>query len=275
MIHLDSQERPSRIRPSIAFLVYVALILMAPETRSQVSVPTKIALVDRIQIAGQIYADIQTYFGHWRGLPNFNLQQEYESYLNEMLMADDRKQFDLLTVAFIARLRNGHSAFGDSWLWETDGAAIGFYAYPLNGRWTVTTSTNPNLRPGDVLTQIDGEDFEAFFQRNAKYISASDDRWLRRAFFEKNYIFPHKFPLTIADGRTVKVARSGKTIWPGDEYEHIEVKDQEAFTYIRIPSFAGSNFEDEAISVIKKLDTTKPLVLGHDPLIPHAGGSDS
>jgi len=45
----------------------------------------------------------------------------------------------------------------------------------------VTASEVGGLKPGDVLARIDGKPFEEFAGSRENYVSASDERWRRRA----------------------------------------------------------------------------------------------
>jgi len=70
----------------------------------------KLTLDQRVWFATQIYATIQTYFGHWQAVPDFNLDTAYQKYLAQILPSDDRKNFDLATLELVAQLKNGHRA---------------------------------------------------------------------------------------------------------------------------------------------------------------------
>jgi carboxyl-terminal processing protease len=94
----------------------------------------KLSLHDRGWIATQIYSAITTYFGHWRAVPELDLDKEFQSYLDQILATDDRRAFDLASMELIAKLRNGHSGFRDNWLIDNDGQMLGFYACQSTNR---------------------------------------------------------------------------------------------------------------------------------------------
>lgn len=98
----------------------------------------KLTLDDRIVFASQIYGAIPVYFAHMEGVPNLELDSEYRAYVNTILKSDSRRDFDLATMEFVAKLENGHTWFGDWWLRKTLGQSLGFYAHPIGGDWTVT-----------------------------------------------------------------------------------------------------------------------------------------
>jgi carboxyl-terminal processing protease len=228
---------------------------------SDAPAPETISLSERVVIASHLYSAIQMYFGHWKGLPDFDLDKDYAHYIQQVIASDDRHQFDLASIEFLASLKNSHSGFSDKWLRENFGHRLGFYAYPIDGEWVITRSSIKDLNVGETITAIDGEPFEAFYQRNRKYVSASDERWRRRAFFENAYLFPASFTLTLQVGRRVSVTRRGEFRWPGDEFHSIESSLHDDVAILRIPSFAPQNFEDSAVEFLKKLGPVKALIL--------------
>jgi carboxyl-terminal processing protease len=250
-------------RTSFAVSLLACLLNLSSigKAMAQDQVASRLELVDRATIGSEIYSSIKMHFAHWRSLPNFDLEKEYRAYLQQVLSDDDRHSFDLASIAFVAKLHNGHSGFGDQWLWDSYGQMLPFYAYPIENRWTVIGSEVRGLAPGDVIATIDGEDFEHFYQRNAKYVSASDERWSRRSFFENTYLFPERFALRLEDGRNVTIAREGKHHWAGDEYTHTESNVQPGFVYVRIPSFDKDVFEQEAMDAIQKADPHASVIL--------------
>ncbi len=252
------------IRSFLMLNLILFSFLLAPgafHAQQIVTAPEKLPLGKRVWIATQIYSSIGTYFGHWRGVPGLDLDKEFQSYLDQVIANDDRRAFDLASMELFAKLKNGHSGFGDAWLRLTDGQRLGFYAYPIDGQWVVTQSSNRGLKPGDVIARIDEESFESFFRARRKYISASDERWARRAFFEYPYLFPKSFTLELGDGRKVSIVREGEFRWPGSEHTDITVREEDGVAYIRIPSFSEPKFEKAAIEAVQKLSQSKAIIL--------------
>ncbi|HEY6332802.1 MAG TPA: hypothetical protein VI756_25990 [Blastocatellia bacterium] len=64
---------------------------------------------DRVWIATQFFADIQTYFGHFRALHDLDMEKEFQAYIDQIVASDHRRTFDLATTALPAKLQNGHS----------------------------------------------------------------------------------------------------------------------------------------------------------------------
>jgi carboxyl-terminal processing protease len=216
----------------------LAIVLTLAASAAAPSPPPEdtLALERRVFVASEIYASVLGHFGHWRGVPNLDLDEAYQKYPRSIIAHNGRRAFELASMEFLARLHNGHSGFDDRWLREHFGQRLGFYAYPIDGRWTVTSTRLAGLRVGDVIRAIDDKDFEAFYRENARYLPASDERWARRSFLEHTYLLPLDFMLTLIDGRTIHVHRSGEFQWPGAEYEGIEVRRDAGIAYIRIPS---------------------------------------
>jgi hypothetical protein len=73
-----------------------------------------LSLGERVFIASKIYSLIPTFFAHWKGT-DLDLDAAYRAYLNKILSSNDRRQFDLATMEFVAKLRNGHTGFWDPW----------------------------------------------------------------------------------------------------------------------------------------------------------------
>jgi len=139
---------------------------------------------------------------------------------------------------------------------------IGFYAYPIDGEWVVARSSLPALSIGEVITAIDNELLDSFYQRNRQYISGSDERWRRRAFFEAPYLFPPRFTVTLKDGRKIDVARQGAFQWPGSDAKANQTSRRaDGVAILRIPAFNPAVFEDSAVEFLKTLGPVKALII--------------
>ena len=241
----------------------LAVILVATTTLGAAPAPggDRLDLDRRALVASQVYASVLRHFGHWRGIPELDLDTAYQEYLHNVLADDGRRAFDLASMEFLARLHNSHSGFDDRWLRERFGQMLGFYGYPIDGQWTITATSLPGLKVGDVIRSIDGRDFEQFYRQNNRYLPASDERWARRSFFEHTYLFPPTFTLGLADGRHVRVTRAGEFQWPGEQYKAIEVRRDGGILYIRIPSFGNPVFEQTAIETLKTLGAERAVIL--------------
>lgn len=204
----------------------------------------------RVWLASKLHALVEANFAHWRAAPVADFDSLTRAYLAEAVRSDDRRAFDLATLAYVAALGNGHTTFNDRWLRERHGQGTGFYARHVEGRWVVTRSELPALRAGDVLAAIDGEPLEAFYQRQRRYVNGSDDRARRRVFFSRAFLLPPRFTLTLGDGRRVPVERRAY----GGAAPAVETRALEdgRVAYLRIPSFGEPRFEDSALAVVAR-----------------------
>jgi carboxyl-terminal processing protease len=222
----------------------------------------KLAVGARAFAASKIYSLMQLYFSGWKSLPELDLDIAYRNYLERALAADDRREFDLATMEFVARLRNGHTVLWDSWLTKNYGQSVGFYARPLDGKWVVQTSLMPSIKAGDVLSKIDGIEAETFFRRQQKYISGSNEAAQRHNLFFLPYLFPGRFTLTFEGGRSVEVDRTANNL-PAEGKTSPEGRwlTKETIAYIRIPSFAEPLFEEKALAQILRFEKAKTLIV--------------
>jgi len=237
------------------------MLLTAASLRADEATDQTLALKDRVVVASRIYSDIQIYFGHWLGIPGFDLNAEYATYLDKALATDSRKAFDLATMEFMAKLENGHSGFRDPWFQNTYGQELNFYAYPVDGKWVVTKSELPDLKVGNVITALNGEPFESFYQHCRPYISASDERWRRRALFDYPYLFPESFDLTLADGRHVTIHRNGPHGASGAFHPTVDVSNRSGILIVHIPGFDAPSLEADALQAIKKTPSAKAIII--------------
>ncbi len=69
----------------------------------------ELSLEDRMFILSKTYNAIATYFAHWNNVSGLDLDEAYKSYLPRVISTEDRFDFGLLMMEFIAILRDGHS----------------------------------------------------------------------------------------------------------------------------------------------------------------------
>ena len=214
---------------------------------------------DRVFVASKTYSLLQLHLCRGGKEIAPDLDGLYRNYLDKMVSADDRRQFDLATIEFVAQLHNGHTFFWDTWLDESNNQPLGFYARPLEGKWVVQTSFLESLKPGDVVSLIDGTAVEAFFLRERRYISASSLAAQRSNLFLYPYLFPEQFTLTLEDRRQVSINRTVLTRRP-EKTEGRWVRPG-ATAYIRIPSFFNPSQEEEALDFVRQFHKSKVLII--------------
>jgi carboxyl-terminal processing protease len=236
----------------------ILLLLLAPACSAQ-QAEDRVALRDRMWMASKIYATILQYFGHWQAVPDLNLDAVYRPYLDQVAASDDRLAFDLATMELMARLRNGHSDFGDSWLWKNHGQPLGFWLDLVAGKWVVRDPEVEGLEPGQAVTAIDGKATGAFVADRAKYIAASDDRARRSKVFFSGFLWPGSFTLTFEDGRTLTLNRLALK-WKARTKPQQAPPLPDGVAYRRIPSFGDPRNEEAAIAFVKANTAAKLIV---------------
>jgi hypothetical protein len=93
-----------------AILLLSAALVIGPLAHAQFTAAA-ISLEDRARMATQIYHIISTFFP---GLSQEKFDADYAEYLRTILHSDDRREFDLACMEFVARLHDGHSWFYDN-----------------------------------------------------------------------------------------------------------------------------------------------------------------
>jgi carboxyl-terminal processing protease len=244
----------SRLPPAILSLF--ALAFLAPLSGQSTSV---VALRDRVVTAAKIYHQISTFY------PDLSPKQfdhDYEEYLGKILgPSDDRRSFDLASMALVATLHDGHTWFYDDWFDKNYGQPVGFVAYPLDNKWVVVRTGLAALHVGDVIEAIDGTPTQQYFERSRKYISASSDRDAGVSFFDTPVLFPERFTLTLDGARQVTVDRKqdkkqdppaqteGRWLVPG------------SIAYIKVPTFGGIETQAAALDYLKQFREAKAIIL--------------
>ncbi|MGA8438308.1 MAG: hypothetical protein WB762_25115 [Candidatus Sulfotelmatobacter sp.] len=225
-----------------SFVGLLATTVFALAGFAQTDSSDRISLHERIYIASRVYSTIQGYFNVWEDKDSIDLDQSYRNYLERILRGEDRREFDLETMRFVALLRNGHTWFNDRWLREKYGSSLGFYAEPIQDKWLVTRSDLPQLQLGDIVTSIDGKPTEDFFRENRQFLADSNERSQRSDLFTATYLFPQQFALTLGNGRRVNITRT-PDVNRATPHEQATGRwlEPSRFAYIRIPSFEGGS----------------------------------
>jgi carboxyl-terminal processing protease len=251
------QSKRITVRLSKGFNLYFLICLLCQMARGQTT-DVKITTSERAFTATQVYSLLDFRFAPAALAPGASLDASYRDYLKAVLAADDRRQFDLATIEFVAQLHNGHTFFWDAWL-DKNNQPLGFYPVPLGGYWVVQTSVLTALKPGDVIRSIDNIPAEAFFQRQQRYIAASSTAAQRRNLFRLPYLFPKQFILTLDGERKVTVDREKLKI-PEQKTEGRWIKPG-LTAYVRIPALVRPQFEQAALEYIHQYQNAKTLVI--------------
>jgi carboxyl-terminal processing protease len=215
----------------------------------------------RAWIASKIYASIETYFGHWEAVPALDLDAAYRDYLGEALASPGRFEFDLATLAFMARLENGHSGFADRWLYEVGGPPVGFTARRSADGWVVHTSRIGTLHPGDVVQSIGGRPAEDFVAERLRYVPASsEDEAVRKLWF-RSYLFPESFTVTLGGGETMQIDRARQELADAPSRAYEERLEPNGVAYLYIPTFGDPTMEEQAVAFLRAHSDAPALIV--------------
>ena len=240
--------------------VAILLVAVGIAKEAQVEAQTrKLSLQERVLLASKIYRIISSVFPH---LSQEKFDQQYREYVSHFLQSDDRREFDLTSMQFVATLHDGHSWFYDEWLEQNYGQPVGFLAYPIDGKWVVVRSQIESVKPGDVITHIDATTIEEFFSGNRKYVSASSDRDAGLSLFDTPAIFPSPFKLRLEDGREIAIDRvHDKKIEQGSPISEGRWLTPNAVAYIKVPTFHGIDTQAQALNYFREFHSAKTIIL--------------
>ncbi len=243
----------------VATLLIAIGVLAQSSTTPLVPSSAAIDLQDRVMMASQIYHVISTFFP---GLSQEKFDVAYRQYLATILRTEDRREFDLASMEFVADLHDGHSWFYDKWLDQTYAQPIGFLAYPLAGKWTVVRSALDSVHVGDVITGVDNGSVEESFERNRRYVSASSSRDAGVSFFDTPVVFPENFVLTLGDGRKIPIdRRNDKKTSPAPEITEGKWLVEKSVAYIKVPTFHGIQTQAKALEYLAQFHDAKAIIL--------------
>lgn len=242
-----------------AIRLLMVFCCLGPCAAVQMTPTPSLSRDEELFIASKVYSLLQIYSSSPPAESGHDLDGSYRNYLQKILTADDRRQFDLSSIEFVAQLHNGHTFFWDAWLDESNGHPLGFYAAPLEGKWVIRGSFLDRLKPGDIISKVDDATVEAYFLQQERYISGSSVTAQRQNLFLLPYLFPEHFTLTLEDGRQMIIDRApserppeqtvGRWLTPG------------AIAYIRIPSFFYPRFEERALDYVREFRSAKVLII--------------
>lgn len=222
----------------------------------------KLTIEDRIYIFSKIYFSIPLYFAGLQSVPEVNLDILYKSQLSNVLAVEDRYEFGLLMMEFLSNLKSGYCKYNDKYITEQYGNSLGFKVEYYDGKWIVKRSSLDQLPNFEVINEIDGQDFEAYFQKMSKYICAFSEREARSKFYNHSFLFPDKFELKSASGTSIFIDRqlgNRENNKPNAEGRWIRGNE---IAYLRLPSFyLNSEEENKIIDVVNVFKNTKALII--------------
>ena len=239
--------------------VLLSLWLTLASSRAAAQSSNDISLLDRVLIATQIYHQITTFYPE---LDRRQFDHDYHEYLAQILgPSNDRRAFDLASMALVATLHDGHTWFYDTWLDRNYGQPVGFSVYPWERGWVVVSSQLDSVTVGDVIQAIDGTLTQQYFEQSRKYISASSDRDGGTSFFDTPVVFPERFTLTLDGGRKVVIDREH------DKKQQTVPKTAGRWLvagsvgYIKVPTFHGVETQTAALDYLRQFHDAGTVIL--------------
>jgi len=216
---------------------------------------------DRVYTFSKICNSIISYFAGWQTVSNLDIDEIFKEYISKIIKVSDRFEFGLLMMEFLAKFNNGNCKYYDDFIMDELGCDLGFKLSFYDGKWLSRLSQVEGLQNYEIITEIDGEDLESFFQRNNKYICSFNDREAKTKFSSYSFLFPLKFTLTLLSGKQINVDRGALNIKKlMAKTEGIWIKEGET-AYIRIPSFENNEYENKAIEFIKLFNEAKSIII--------------
>ena len=241
--------------------ILLVLSFEGMQIRAQEGGDATISASERAWVASKLYSSIQTYFAHWEAVPNLDLDGAYREYLQKAMTTDNRLQFDLASMEFIARLKNGHSDFYDNWLYQHEGEPVGFVARKVQDKWIVTQSRIESLDVGDVIKALDDRPAHDFFRDLTRYISASDETAREYSIFYYPFLFPESFKITLENGKQVRIDRKHQKLRsesaPAFQARMLEGE----IGYLLIPTFGTAEVEEQAVAFLKAHTAMHGLII--------------
>jgi carboxyl-terminal processing protease len=253
---LWSFDKFIRAKPHALLLWFILTSIGFAQTQA-----VQLTASERSWIAAKLYSSIQMYFSHWEGVPKFDLDRSFRNYLDRAMGAPDRQAFDLASMEFMAELQNGHSGFSDNWLNKEYGQPLGFMLESLPKGWVVMATGVNELQPGDVISEIDGQPFEAFYSKQVRYIAGSSDRSRRTALTWNAVLWPEQFELLLANGKRVQINRRTQKIGVFHSFSIRQPIFPPNVGYIAIHSFATAKDEQEAIAAVRAKSSLPALII--------------
>ena len=221
---------------------------------------TELGVTDRVIVAAKIYALIQLYFAHWDRVTRSDVEAAYREYIDQAVGAPDRNGFDLATMRFIAKLRNGHTQFFDNHL---DERPLKFRLLQVDDAWVVLSSQDSRLPRGAVVRTLDGKPVDDFVRERGEYVAASNDRLARTHVFSYPGLFPERISIGLLNGDVVVVDRSTRGDAPESTTRVSEGRwlREGQLAYIRVPAFGDPAYERTAIELVRQFASSPNLVV--------------
>jgi carboxyl-terminal processing protease len=226
-----------------------------------------LALADRLTIVEKMDAHTRANFAHWQPIAAQSYDSMVTAFRTRATASASRYDFDLAAFAFAAGLQNGHTSFTDRWLRTAYPGAVHFEVFKTGEGWLVTSSEYPQLHVGELIQTIDGEPFDAFYQRNRAYLPESGERIRRVRLTFNAALFPQTFTLRLASGRTARIERSAaqdsiiRVRHAADPLVAHRWIVQDSLAYMSVSAWQPSAYEDSALAILAREYGNAPTLI--------------
>ena len=221
----------------------------------------RLSLEKRMYILSKTYSLINSYFVHWQGAPNLNLDELYKEIIPKVIEVDNAYDFFLVMLEFLTPLNNGHTAYIDLTFFPQNRGNLGFNFRNMDNNWVVTQSNVESIQPGDIIVAIDGISFEDYYKQMKKYIFASGERARINSFTVYPFLFPIEFAITLDNGKEVKInQKENISLMPAYEVDGRWLEEGK-IGYIKIPHFNIPKMEETALEFVEKYFNAEILIL--------------
>lgn len=254
-----------RTKPILGYLILILLLqsIFAYSREDLLTIP----LEDRLFILSKTYSSIALYFAHWEdaAIKLEQLDSVYNNFLKRAITTENRNDFALLMQEFMALLNNTHTRYSDNELIK-EKKPLGYDWINLNDQWIVTKSSIEELKKGDVIIKIDKKAASEYYEDFSKYINASSESSRKVMFsYMLSRFIPEKYSLEFMSEngkiKDMQIDRGElnvkKEVW---KTEGRWIKG-DRIAYIKIPSFGGPKFENDAIEYVKEFKNADVLIM--------------
>jgi carboxyl-terminal processing protease len=224
-------------------------------------------LAERLAIVDKMDAHTRANFAHWQPIAAQSYDSMVAAFRTRASASASRYDFDLAAFAFAAGLQNGHTSFTDRWLRSAYPGRVHFEVLTTSEGWLVTSSAYPQLRAGELIRTIDGESFDAFYQRNRAYLPESGERLRRVRITYTAALYPQKFTLGLASGRTARIERSAaqdsivRTRAAADPLVAHRWIVKDSLAYMSVGAWEPRAYEDSALAILSREYVNAPALI--------------
>lgn len=204
---------------------------------------------------------LNTYFAHWYKVPELNVEKLRKEFTNSIKNTKNRYDFYLVMSCMLAKLNNRHTFYYDDKVKKSYGMDMGFSAiyHDKLKKWIVVSSSNSEVHMGSIITKVNGIKTDTFFNKQKKYISASNERSARNNLFSFCSYLPLSIKIELDYKQIVSIKRTKFVNVRKEEVSYKILKNNVG--YIKIPSFEKPKYENAAITYLNKFKKFRTIII--------------